>query len=224
MESDLPSCSNDIAWIRCSRRIAFQELIASLSRTCITYGSIFVTFAAYYRSDVKFHADTTWYTSVDAFDASIPLGDRSFISILSLWIWLTEHAYMLPHHFDYKLLILYVHYDDVIMGAIASLTTILTTVYSSVYSGADRRKHESSASLAYVRGIHRGPVNSPHKWPVTRKMFPFEDVIMYMQNGHVILTPNQLVFLHNNHNASSRQFWLFMPWGIILAISEMVIS
>ena len=27
-------------------------------------------------------------------------------------------------------------------------------------------------------GIHRGPVNSPHKWPVTRKMFPFDDVIM----------------------------------------------
>ena len=40
------------------------------------------------------------------------------------------------------------------------------------------RKHQSSASLAFVRGIHRGPVNSPHKWPVTRKMFPFDDVIM----------------------------------------------
>ena len=36
----------------------------------------------------------------------------------------------------------------------------------------------SSASLAFVRGIHRGPVNSPHKWPVTGKMFPFDDVIM----------------------------------------------
>ena len=40
------------------------------------------------------------------------------------------------------------------------------------------RKHQSSASLAFVRGIHRGPVNSPHKWPVTRKMFPLDDVIM----------------------------------------------
>ena len=37
---------------------------------------------------------------------------------------------------------------------------------------------QSSASLAFVRGIHRGPVNSPHKWPVTRKMFPFDDVTM----------------------------------------------
>ena len=46
------------------------------------------------------------------------------------------------------------------------------------YSDVNQRKHQSSASLAFVRGIHRGPVNSPHKWPVTRKMFPFDDVIM----------------------------------------------
>ena len=42
-------------------------------------------------------------------------------------------------------------------------------------------KHQSSASLAFVRGIHRGPVNSPHKGPVTRKMLPFDDVIMLCQ-------------------------------------------
>ena len=73
---------------------------------------------------------------------------------------------------------LVMHYDDVIMGAIASQITSLTIVYSTVYSGADQSKHQSSASLAFVWGIHRGPVNSPHKWPVTRKMFPFDDVIM----------------------------------------------
>ena len=39
----------------------------------------------------------------------------------------------------------------------------------TVYSGADHRKHQSSASLAFVRGIHRWPTNSPHKGPVTRK-------------------------------------------------------
>ena len=71
-----------------------------------------------------------------------------------------------------------VHYDDVIMGAMASQITSLPLVYSTVYSDADQRKHQSSASLAFVRGIHRGPVNSPHKWPVTRKMFPFHDIIM----------------------------------------------
>ena len=70
------------------------------------------------------------------------------------------------------------HYHDVIMGAIASQITSLTIVYSTVCSCADQRKHQSSASLNFVRGIHRRPVNSPHKWPVTRKMFPFDDVIM----------------------------------------------
>ena len=73
----------------------------------------------------------------------------------------------------------FVHYGDVIMGTIASQITSLTIVYSTVYSDADQRKHQSSASPAFVRGIHRGPVNSPHKWPVTRKMFPFDDVIVY---------------------------------------------
>ena len=58
------------------------------------------------------------------------------------------------------------------MDAIASQITSLTIVYSIIYSD------QSSASLAFVRGIHRGQVNSPHKWPVTRKMFSFDDVIM----------------------------------------------
>ena len=70
------------------------------------------------------------------------------------------------------------HYSDVMMGTVASRTTSLTTVYSTDYSDTYQRKQLSSASLAFVRGIHRGPVNSPHKWPVTRKMFPFDDVIM----------------------------------------------
>ena len=70
------------------------------------------------------------------------------------------------------------HYDDVIMTRMASQITSLAIVYSTVYSGADQSKHQSSASLAFVWEIHRGPVNFPHKWPVTRKMFPFDDVIM----------------------------------------------
>ena len=73
------------------------------------------------------------------------------------------------------------HYTDVIMGTIASQITSLTIFYSTVYSDADQRKYHSSTSLAFVRGIHRGPVNSPHKWPVTRKMFRFDDVIMMSQ-------------------------------------------
>ena len=64
------------------------------------------------------------------------------------------------------------------MSTIASLITSLTIVYSTLYSDADRRKHQSPASPAFMRGIHRWPVHSPHKRPVTRKMFPFDDVIM----------------------------------------------
>ena len=73
------------------------------------------------------------------------------------------------------------HYDDVLMGAMASQITSLTIVNSTVYSDADQRKHQSSASLAFVWGIHRWPGNFPHKWPVTRKIFPFHDVIMKYQ-------------------------------------------
>ena len=70
------------------------------------------------------------------------------------------------------------HYNDIIMSAMASQITSLTIVYSIVSSGADQRKHQSSASLAFVWGIHWSPVNSPYEGPVTRKMFPFDDVIM----------------------------------------------
>ena len=60
----------------------------------------------------------------------------------------------------------------------ASQITSLTIVYSTLHSGEDQRKYQSSASLAFVRGIHRWPVNSPHKSPVTRNLFPFDGVIM----------------------------------------------
>ena len=70
------------------------------------------------------------------------------------------------------------YYGDVTMGAIASQITSVSNVYSTVCSGTDQRKHQSSASLAFVRGIHRGPVNSPHKRSVTRKIFPLDDIIM----------------------------------------------
>ena len=70
------------------------------------------------------------------------------------------------------------HYNDVIMSAIASQIPGATIVCSTVCSAADQWKHQSSASLAFVRGIHRWPVDSPHKGPVTQKMFTFDDVII----------------------------------------------
>ena len=72
------------------------------------------------------------------------------------------------------------HYNDVIMSTMKCQMTSITSVYSTVNSAADQRKHQSPASLAFVLGIHRWQVNSQHKWPVTRKMFPFDDVIMFL--------------------------------------------
>ena len=66
------------------------------------------------------------------------------------------------------------------------------------YSGADQRKHQSSASLAVVRGIHQWLVNSPHKWPVTRKMFPFDGVIKWCRasSGNYVVYTVKNVFIH----------------------------
>ena len=99
-----------------------------------------------------------------------------FAQELYIHIWnkgITHHG--IPEELDPLSL---THCIDVTMTTMASQITSLTVIYSIVYSGADQRKHQSSASLAFVRGIHRDPVNSPQKGPVTRKMFPFDDVIM----------------------------------------------
>ena len=54
-------------------------------------------------------------------------------------------------------------------------------------------QHQSSASLAFVWEIYRWPVNSPHKGPVTQKMFPFDIVIMF--GWTKIEKQNKTVFL-----------------------------
>ena len=79
-----------------------------------------------------------------------------------------------------------IHYNDVIMRAIAFQIISLTIVNWTVYLSGDQRKHQSPESLASVRGIHRWPVNSPHKGPVTRKMFSFDNVIIFT-GSYVIL-------------------------------------
>ena len=68
------------------------------------------------------------------------------------------------------------HYIDVIMSAMSFQITSITIVYSTVYSGADQE-------------IHRWPVNSPYKGPVTRKMSQFDDVIMSLGRRFIIVVP-----------------------------------
>ena len=89
-----------------------------------------------------------------------------------------------------------VQYCDVIMSTMASQITSLTIVYSIDYSGTDQRKHQSSASLAFVRGIHRWLVNPPHKGPVTQKMFSFDDFIMANALELCLSCTNLSIFSH----------------------------
>ena len=112
------------------------------------------------------------------------------------------------------------HYGDVIMGTIASQITRLTIVYWTVYSDANERKHQSSAPLAFGRGIQRGPVNSLHKWPVTRKMFPFDDVIMHMPEWMLTC---QLHFREQN-SVTLRQFTMVFIYEMELGNNDSRIS
>ena len=109
------------------------------------------------------------------------------------------------------------------MSAMASQITSLAFVSSTVHSGANQRKHQSSASLAFVRGIHRWPVNSPHKGPVTRKMIPFDDVIMLVEDNDLSVPHSQyhccwwpetrrVSWLGIWHIPVSAPEWLFSIW------------
>ena len=82
------------------------------------------------------------------------------------------------------------------MGAMASQITSLTIVYSTIYSGTDKTKHENSASLAFVRGIHQSPVNSPHRGPVTWKMFSFDDVMMICVQFQHITENSRCIYVY----------------------------
>ena len=109
-------------------------------------------------------------------------------SLLCIWsCWQEENA--VPIIIDVMF-----YYSDVIMSAVESQITSILIVCSTICSGADQRKHQSSASLAFVRGIHWWPVNSPHKGPVTRKMLPFDDVIMCILC--VAMVSNTLCFIN----------------------------
>ena len=105
------------------------------------------------------------------------------VSPIQIWTRVTRWTPKdLPGILDYHSTPLY---SEAIMSAMASQITGVLIVYSTVCSGADQRKHQSSASVAFVRGIIRSPVNSPLKGPVTRKMFLFDDVFMKIGNKFV---------------------------------------
>ena len=97
--------------------------------------------------------------------------------------YLTHRVHNLKMLYKYSLRI-NCHFCDFITITMASwwarwrLKSPTSQLFTQPFNQADKKKHQSSASLAFLRGIHRWPVNLPHKGPVTRKMFPFGDVIM----------------------------------------------
>ena len=99
-----------------------------------------------------------------------------------------------------------IHYDDVILGAMASKITSLTIVYSTVYSGADQSKHQSSASLAFVWGISPGTGEFPAQMASNKEIFPFDDVIMILpiwaRYGVFIVNSMTEFFFYLCHNVS----------------------
>ena len=98
------------------------------------------------------------------------------------------------------------HYNDVTMKAMASRISGVSIVDSTVGSGADQRNHQSPASLAFVRLIHRWPMNPPHKGPVTRETFSFDDVIMKRVHA---MTPSYKGSFRSRALVLSR--WIYAP-------------
>ena len=113
------------------------------------------------------------------------------------------------------------HYCDVIMTAMASQITSVSFDCSTVCSGSDRRKHQSSASLAFVGGIHWWPMNSPHKEPLTPNMFPYDDIIMNHRRLNALLVPSELIWRVTKYYWKNH--WSYKSWGVCYAIVHMLV-
>ena len=119
-------------------------------------------------------------------------GTKTLELVPNLFIYFLFSTWVKPYCF---LLIVgwLIHNNYVTMSTLASQITSLTIVYSSVYSGPNQRKHQSSASFDFVMGIHRWPMNSPHKGPVTRKM------IHIWWHYHVLDVPDTWSYSFNRY-------------------------
>ena len=129
----------------------------------IDYRSYLASYSHNYCSSDSYNEVCGWFSLSTGMTVVSIRWARIFNSHLMFVFWLSLH----------------IHYNDVIMSTMASQINSLMIVYSTVYSDIDERKHQNSSSLVFVRGIHRWPVNSLHKGPVTRKVVPFDDVIMH---------------------------------------------
>ena len=85
------------------------------------------------------------------------------------------------------------HYNDITTSVMVSQITGLAILYSTVYTSADQRKNQSSALPVFA-------VNSPHKGLLTRKMFPFDDVIMQKLYHYINDDTIEITLQQTTHN------------------------
>ena len=177
---------------------SFVVLLPSSSGDTPPYDAWLATYCpsgGYYKNTVCIIHDVLVYTRLPADVISthhmFSITHKVCTRLYCVWFWL-DHPYIIDwrvvlpiygrfpdnNAVNWKHVGKWIHYSDVIVGTMASQITSLTIVCPTVYSGAYQTKHQSSASLAFVRGIHRWPVNSPHKRPVSRKIFSF----FFLQN------------------------------------------
>ena len=121
----------------------------------------------------RYHAHYDITVMVVSDNGLPPNGGRAIIWTSAGLVYWRIYKVLRSQWVDYTL-----YYNDIIMSTMAFQITGVSTVCTTVCSGADQRKHQISASLAIVTGIHRWPVDFPHKGPLPPKMFPFDDVIM----------------------------------------------
>ena len=212
-EDKWPSLGIALEWMGVTKPISSFVIFFSISESqkCCLWNIAFI-FDRCHRSlaaatPVKYKSEPTYlmYTFV-SFCLPIPNGENN------------ERIFSNPHplsvNVTFSQIILYLvlcgenrlHYNGVIMGAMASQITSLKIVYSTICSGSNQRNHQSSASLAFVRGIHRWPVNSPHKGPVTRTMLPS---ITSSWGQELVISPH-LILSHSVMDIAHSRFPLLL--------------
>ena len=113
------------------------------------------------------HQYPQWWLNIDF------IWPVSYQNITFIMNSITKHIYFLENEIKSNTALQWHHNEHDGISNHQQLDCLLI-----ICSGADQRKHQNSTSLAFVRGIRWWPVDSPHKGPVTQKMFPCDDIIM----------------------------------------------
>ena len=160
----------------------------------------------------KFHGNSNRNSIIFIQENVFKLSSARMAALLSRRRWAKEGQLRSWHTFASFVYELYwTHYSDVTMSILASQITCDSTVCLCVCLDEHKRKHQSPCYWPFVRGIHHTPVNSPHKGPVTRKSFPFDDVIMIEHRSeNWLIIPFVGAWRLLGTMASGNNYWSFV--------------